>query len=153
MGVVYSATNRKNGKIYVGLTTRTLQKRVDEHIRSSREGSNTAFHAALRRYGTLSFAWQVHYRSSSPIKLGLKERELIREFDCRVPNGYNITEGGELGSGLVVTSDGRIVKKDSREGFRGWVQDFIDAIGEGGAAIRRYRRSVGAYDRGTRKKT
>lgn len=147
MGLVYTATNRKNGKIYVGLTRRTLRARAAEHLESAQSGSTTAFHTAIRKHGATAFTWNVHYRSNDPSKLGLKERELIRELQSRHPDGYNLTEGGELGHNLVVGADGKIRSTHVGSGFSGWVQDFIRAIEDGSSAVRHYRRSVSALRR------
>lgn len=52
MGIIYRAINKINGKGYIGLTTRSLQERKDEHIKSARiESDNYYFHKAIRKYG------------------------------------------------------------------------------------------------------
>ena len=40
-----------NGKLYVGLTSKTTAKRLSGHISDTRRGSKLAVHNALRKYG------------------------------------------------------------------------------------------------------
>lgn len=48
MGCVYLLTNRANGLMYVGQTIFMLEKRLDEHSRNTRHGSDYLLHAAIR---------------------------------------------------------------------------------------------------------
>ena len=51
-GIVYLATNLVNGKVYVGITTRALHLRINEHRYDSdndKAHSPTYFHNALAK--------------------------------------------------------------------------------------------------------
>lgn len=48
-GIIYKATNLIDGKIYIGQTTRTLEKRRKEHEKPSKH--NYLFQRAIRKYG------------------------------------------------------------------------------------------------------
>lgn len=92
MGCVYRATNLINGKYYIGKTMGTLNERRLSHLR---EQPNTYFHRALRKYGVDSFEWDVLFESDNDICLCKKEKLYIKLFSTFVPNGYNMTTGGD----------------------------------------------------------
>jgi len=62
--IIYEAYNKNNGKVYIGLTTKTLQHRKSQHLRSARSNSNTHFAKAIRKWGEDSFEWEVILRCS-----------------------------------------------------------------------------------------
>lgn len=109
--IVYFARNRVNGKGYVGKTKRSLEARVDEHLRYAKNGCPWLFHRAIRKYGADAFTWSVlldltgtHYSEGD---LGLLEEQFIFELGTFGLNGYNMTRGGEGTSGHTMTEDGR----------------------------------------------
>jgi group I intron endonuclease len=57
--LVYQATNRINGKCYIGVTTRLLAKRRAQHHVFANRGSRSPFHQAIRKYGKENFAWEI----------------------------------------------------------------------------------------------
>lgn len=57
--LVYKAHNKKNGKVYIGLTTQSLGARKASHLRSAKSGSVAHFHKAIRKHGEDSFEWSV----------------------------------------------------------------------------------------------
>lgn len=101
MGVVYCATNRINGKRYVGRCRHTMQSRRSAHIRSALGGARQAFSFAIRKYGADSFVWEVLFENSRDVVLGIVEQQFIQDFGCQVPNGYNMTPGGDGGFSFV----------------------------------------------------
>ena len=102
MGVVYVARCKVNGKPYVGKTDKTMRWRRMLHERDARNGSSLVFHRALRKYGFEAFEWKVLMRDNDPGILNECEIVLIRQLKSKVPNGYNLTDGGEGVSGLRV---------------------------------------------------
>jgi len=99
--IVYKATNRINGRSYVGVTTRTLEERKYEHERLAEKGEGYVFHAALRKYGFDAFDWEVVDRAQNLDELYRKEREYIEKYNA-FTEGYNLTLGGECPTeGLV----------------------------------------------------
>jgi hypothetical protein len=52
----------------------------------------------LKLYGLNSFSWKIIYRGKSEDDLFQKERFFIGKFGSRVPNGYNLTDGGDGGA-------------------------------------------------------
>lgn len=90
---IYCVTNIANGKMYVGLTTKTVEERWKGHLRSA-ERSNTVLAKAIRKYGEKSFDISAIDIAETDEQLSHKERFWIGELNTLVPNGYNLTEGG-----------------------------------------------------------
>lgn len=85
--------NFSSGKIYIGLTEKSLNERLKGHARSSfKIKSNLPVHNAWRKYGEpvseILCIGEISYIKEL-------ERKAIQLFDCRIPNGYNVTFGGE----------------------------------------------------------
>jgi group I intron endonuclease len=93
MGIIYIATNSINGKQYVGQTHFDLKTRLSNHlIRTRAQNDNVVFHKAIRKYGISTFSFEEIMCDDN--KLDEIEIRLIKELNTKVPNGYNITEGG-----------------------------------------------------------
>ena len=61
MNVVYLVTNVRNGKQYVGVTKKGLEKRKREHLWAApRFQHKMPFHAAIRKYGSDAFIWELY---------------------------------------------------------------------------------------------
>jgi group I intron endonuclease len=91
--LIYEAYNTKNGKSYIGLTTKTLDYRKSQHLRSAKSGSKAHFHKALRKHGEEAFEWSVAMLCSNAKDLYEKERLLISLFEPW--QLYNKSLGGE----------------------------------------------------------
>ena len=92
---LYKITNVVNGKCYIGITKHGAKQRFASHITSSRKGSNTALHRAIRKYGESNF----HVEQLVVCKANqyLKDLEVraISAYGTRSPHGYNLTAGGD----------------------------------------------------------
>lgn len=89
------ARNVLNGRLYFGITERSLRRRVSDHV-SCAKNSPYRFHRALRKYGRDGFEWIEVAHVPSRSEAVLVEHALIATFrtmdvDC----GYNSTLGGE----------------------------------------------------------
>ena len=105
MGVIYKITNTLNGKFYVGKTKQKLSRRITQHKYDSKKGS-LGLGAAIRKYGWENFTVEVI--ETCPIdKLNEREIFFIAELDCKSPNGYNLTDGGDGGRGLSPNKETR----------------------------------------------
>lgn len=95
-GIVYKATNNLNGKIYIGKTVKTLQRRRTEHESTSRKSASpTGFHGAIRKYGESGFTWEVLHECEVSL---LNDLEVYYIKDLRssvIGVGYNLTSGGD----------------------------------------------------------
>jgi len=98
-GIIYKVINLINGKIYIGKSVNSFKKRIGQHKAVYQNLKNkkgdTVFYKALRKYGWESFKWENIDCSIIPDFLAELEKKYIIEFNCKVPNGYNLTDGGE----------------------------------------------------------
>jgi len=90
--IIYQATNRLNGKRYIGATTKTLLDRRQAHIYAAHNAPGKgAFYAAIRKYGVAAFDWETiswHPTAAEAAKL---EKRLIASTRPE----YNSTPGGD----------------------------------------------------------
>lgn len=96
MHYIYKATNKINGKIYIGQTN-NLKRRFYEHISDSRS-CHQPFDKALRKYGIDNFDIKIIDSSNQKDKINKLEIYYISKFNSKVPVGYNVANGGEGGS-------------------------------------------------------
>jgi group I intron endonuclease len=112
--IVYCALNKINGKRYVGSTIKTLELRIKQHLSSSK----MHFGNALRKYGVQSFELSIIDTAEDISTLREKERYWIEKFECRVPRGYNLTSGGEVGGvankGRTAWNKGKSITEEQR---------------------------------------
>lgn len=91
--IVYIATNRENGKVYIGQTVRTFEQRKAVHISKSKSGNRNYFHNAIRKYGADNFKWEVIRICDSIKSLNAFEQYYILYYNS-MNEGYNLTSGG-----------------------------------------------------------
>lgn len=78
--IVYKATNITNKKVYIGITTKTLEHRMKIHKRDSKK-LGTYFYNAIRKYGFDNFKWEVIDTASSIDELHKKEIYYISKYN------------------------------------------------------------------------
>lgn len=92
---IYKATNLINGKVYIGQTSRPIHFRIAEHLYKK-----NLLGKALIKFGKINFKFETIDHAHSKKEANQKEIFWISFYNCRVPNGYNIAEGGEGVKGL-----------------------------------------------------
>ena len=93
MAYIYKITNTINGKMYIGKTEQTIEKRFQQHCHDSkREGFNhRPLYRAMQKYGVEFFSIEEIEETEFP-----EERETYWiEFYGTFKNGYNATIGGD----------------------------------------------------------
>lgn len=96
MGLIYRITNTVNNKVYIGLTTVSLEKRWNGHMNGARYNTKHPLYNAMRKYGVDNFIMEKIDETNDFEELGLLERKYIKEYDStNREKGYNITHGGE----------------------------------------------------------
>jgi len=105
--IIYKATSKLNGKIYIGQTAISLKARKDGHAQKVNCGSLSYFHNAIRKNGMNSFTWEKIFLCSSKKEANAKEREFILVLKTKVPHGYNLTSGGEGTVGFYPSEETR----------------------------------------------
>lgn len=101
-GLLYKAIS-PSGKVYIGITTSTLQKRIKQHFYFARSGKakNHKFANALLKYGD-KILWEIITKDVPLKKLCEMEVEFIDIFDS-YNSGYNSTTGGEESFGRILS--------------------------------------------------
>ena len=89
--IIYKATNKIDGKCYIGQTIHSLKRRKTDHLWSK---DNCYFHNAIQKYGWNNFEWKVIEECSSEEELNEMEFHYIKQYNSFRPNGYNLTMGG-----------------------------------------------------------
>lgn len=93
MGIIYKANNILNGKTYIGLTTKTLDKRKKQHYQSAKR-LKYIFYKALNKYKQEDWEWSILYDDVPDNQLNNMEKWCIANYGTYI-YGYNATEGGE----------------------------------------------------------
>lgn len=120
MMIIYKATNKINGKSYIGKTVKKLYIRVCEHLSASNRDSQHYFHKAIRKYGIQSFDWLIIDTSETNEILTEKEIYWIKFLNTKAPNGYNLTDGGEGMTGWIPTEDNIKNMSNAQKGKTPW---------------------------------
>ncbi len=96
-GVIYKITNKVNGKVYIGQTTRGFKKRYGGNLLST---TNNHLKRAIYKYGLESFTIiEVYDIAFSKTELNIKEMIYICLYGSyKYQYGYNKTYGGEGGT-------------------------------------------------------
>jgi len=92
MGHLYSLTF-SNGKLYIGVSTRSADARFAEHRRCSATSTRGLVYRAWRRYGEPKLTVLAILDNGD---LCRAEIEAIRTFGTLSPGGYNLSYGGEI---------------------------------------------------------
>lgn len=94
-GYIYKITCLVNNKIYIGLTTTSIEQRWKGHINASKK-SQKHLYASMRKYGIKNFKIEQIDETDDFEKLGELERFYIKKYNSTNPEfGYNNTFGGE----------------------------------------------------------
>jgi len=113
---IYLITNKVNGKRYVGLTVKTLRKRIINHL-----CAQTCIGSALRKYGLDLFDLSIIDNAEDAKSLYEKEQHWIRFYGCKEPNGYNMTDGGEGTIGMKYSEESKRKISESAKGNKKWL--------------------------------
>lgn len=151
--IIYKTTNLINGKIYVG---------KDTYNNPSYLGSGIYISRAIKKYGKQNFIKEVIDSTESLEELNEKEKYWVKFCNCKVPNGYNLTDGGEGAPGYrwtkkqknKISGNNNSMKNletrkkniDSHKGYKPWnkgLTKYVDERVERNAkALRRVPKSL-----------
>ena len=120
---IYKATNKINGKCYIGFTSNWEKRWQGHKVSAFKKNSSHPIHKALRKYGPDNFDWQVIYQSLDRVHcLSVMEHHFIVQYrshtrfdDC---NGYNQTLGGEgrLGHSYIPSPESNLKRSHTLTG-------------------------------------
>ena len=93
MAYIYQITNKINGKIYIGKTEFSIEKRFKEHCKDAfiERNEKRPLYAAIRKYGVDNFEISLIEETDNPEEREVYWIEQKRSFK----NGYNATLGGD----------------------------------------------------------
>lgn len=88
-GIVYCITNRENGKRYVGITMRSIERRFIEHLQE--QSGCRVIARAIRKYGRAKFSIVKIDDAETMDDLHMKEAMHIERLGTLSPHGYNLS--------------------------------------------------------------
>ena len=99
MGFIYKITNNLNGQIYIGQTIKArATDRFSQHkylaTHPEQEKGRSYLHKAMALEGIENFSFKVIEEVANE-ELNIREQYWIQYYNSLVPNGYNLTIGGE----------------------------------------------------------
>lgn len=103
-----------NGKSYIGITKNTANKRFLGHARKAGKTS-CAVHHAIHKYGKDAVEVKTLVVAEYEYILSL-EKAAILAYKTKVPNGYNLTDGGDGITGYKFTDEVRAKMSLSKKG-------------------------------------
>ena len=92
--IIYSITNKVNGKKYIGQTTKPLKDRIRGHLLTAKHKASRKLYNAINKYGWHNFEVNIECIANSIQELNELETEYIIRFDT-VRKGYNMGYGGD----------------------------------------------------------
>lgn len=108
MTTVYKITNKLNGMSYIGQTSRTVQKRMQDHMYDCyRKDENNNYlydyplYVAMREYGRDAFDVEILEENLTQDEADEREKHYIKLYHTAIGddecNGYNVMLGGAHG--------------------------------------------------------
>lgn len=108
---IYKITNLVTNEVYIGQTTRTVQKRFLQHLNNARNHrKESKLTRAIREYGEDNFVYEVLDTAESQEELNQKEKYWIIQYDA-VNTGYNSTYKTDC-AGSIYNSKTKKEKKE-----------------------------------------
>src|SRR5271155_3226832 len=95
---LYCHTHIESGRRYIGLTSKTMERRWQKHVYAAlrfSKGGRWHFPNAIRKYGKDVFSHEVLAQSWTVEGANVTEEELILQYGTRNPGlGFNLAKGG-----------------------------------------------------------
>lgn len=92
---VYKITCSRNGKVYIGYTSKGIAVRFQAHIDNAKWNRKTALYDAIRVYGADAFSVELLEECNDHEAACALEIHYIKLMECLIPHGYNMTTGGD----------------------------------------------------------
>jgi len=123
--LIYKATNKINGKFYIGKTEQLFSNRKKQHINAALRNEGQIFGKAIRKYGPDNFDWEILCLASSKASLSILERIFIAELNPEynlMPGGEGISKGHKVSEEtrkrMSLAQKGRIISVAAKEKLR-----------------------------------
>lgn len=135
--IIYKASNKINGKIYIGQTCKSLDERFSNHLTNKK----SLIGKALNKYGIESFEISVIDSALTREELYEKEKFWIKELNSLTPNGYNLTKGGDGVIGYIFSEE--VKKKISVR-----TKEVMSKFSEEKRNLLRMRKGIPSWNKG-----
>lgn len=122
--IIYKITNLVNGKIYIGSTVKTFNRRWNEHVHHARQGTGYNLHKSMMKHGIHNFKKEIICSVLDKKFLDEVEDYFIEFFNSK-KNGYNAV-GVQKGSRDLIT---KVMKQEWSNPIK--KQSRIKAMTEG----------------------
>lgn len=94
--ICYRITNLTTNKSYVGVTTVGIDRRFKQHCWAAISGEQNILYKAMRKYGVENFiVEELAHAVGEQENLYALEKQVVAQEGTEIPNGYNMTSGGE----------------------------------------------------------
>lgn len=104
---IYLVTNLVNGKMYVGQTIQSVERRWRKHLSNAKGGQQDRLYQAIRKYGPAAFVAERLTQCDSINQMNNLEKLWITLLGTyNYESGYNMTPGGD-GHPLPCTEETR----------------------------------------------
>ena len=121
---IYKLTHKDSGKVYIG-QSKHLKRILNEHKRcensEDKKGSQSVVRRAIKKYSFDAFDFEIILYCQEGEYMNMIETKLIQFYDCLVPKGYNVRDGGnkvfmseEGRKRISKANSGRIVSEETR---------------------------------------
>ena len=122
MGYIYRIINRINNKQYIGLTRQLdITHRWQGHINES--SGCTLMKQAFKKYGVDNFKFEIIIICFNE-DVFKYEKEYIQKFNTIMPNGYNMTAGGEPGGNFEGKKHTEATKQAISLASKKWIENL-----------------------------
>lgn len=102
MVTIYKINCLANEKSYIGITE-DFERRLAMHWSRARTGNQAVLCKAIRKYGENNFNVKIIDKVETWEEACKREIYYIKNLKTKIPNGYNMTDGGEGTLGLLVS--------------------------------------------------
>lgn len=100
-----------NGKVYIGITN-NIRRRINAHKRAAANRLDLPVSRAIYKFGWDSVKFE-RLLSGPYHSIRRLESHAIVFFNARVPNGYNVSEGGEIAPSMAPEVRAKIAKSNT----------------------------------------
>lgn len=119
INTIYKITNKINGKLYIGFTSKSIKTRFNNHVAHMKNNNkkNCYLQNSLEKHGIQNFKIEPIYQScDQQHTLKIMEPYFIKEYNTFLGEGYNETSGGE---GILNYSHSEESKRKMSESSKG----------------------------------